>query len=221
MYLAEKADCPVTIVHVSSLEAFRARAAVQSPSAALESCIHYMVLDTSSNIGPAGKVAPPLRAPALARASSDAVLDGAIEFFGSDHNVWPIAAKRDWATARPGLPGVELMLPLLLTHFVAERNMSMERAIELTSTNAARRFGLEGKGRVAIGADADLVVLEEGRRQVRAAELHSAVDYSPYEGATLRFGARTTVVAGVVVFDQGSFPNSDFRGEILNNRFRK
>jgi dihydropyrimidinase len=116
---------------------------------------------------------------------------------------------------------VGLMLPLLLTHFVYERGMTMERAVELTSTNAARRFGLEGKGRVAIGADADLVVLEEGQRQVRAAELHSAVDYSPYEGVILRSWARTTVIAGVVVFDDGQFPNPDFRGEIINNRYRQ
>jgi dihydropyrimidinase len=221
MYLAEKANCPVTIVHVSSLEAIRVRDALQNPAAALESCIHYMVLNTASGIGPEGKVAPPLRDPALARALSDAVMAGAIDFFGSDHNVWPSAAKLEWATARPGLPGVGLMLPLLLTHFVYERGMTMERAVELTSTNAARRFGLEGKGRVAIGADADLVVLEEGQRQVRAAELHSAVDYSPYEGVILRSWARTTVIAGVVVFDDGQFPNPDFRGEIINNRYRQ
>jgi dihydroorotase-like cyclic amidohydrolase len=221
MYLAEKAVCPVTIVHVSSLEAIRAREALGNRSAALESCIHYMMLDTHSDIGPAGKVAPPLRDPQLAGALSDAVMAGAIDFFGSDHNVWPSAAKQEWVTARPGLPGVGLMLPLLLTHFVYGRGMSMARAVELTSTNAARRFGLNGKGRVAIGADADLVILDEGEREVRAAELHSAVDYSPYEGVVVRAWPRTTVCGGVVVFDQGEFPNSDFRGEIINDRYRK
>jgi len=221
LYLAEKANCPVTIVHVSSLEAIRARRACGYADAALESCVHYMLLTTSSSIGPEGKVAPPLRDPELAAAISDAVMNGEIDFFGSDHNVWPRAAKTDWVTARPGLPGIALMLPLLLTHLVYERGMSMERAIELTSTNAARRFGLPNKGHVAIGADADLVILEEGEREVRAAELHSAVDYSPYDGILVKAWPYATVCGGTVVFRDNSFPNEDFRGEIINNRYRK
>ena len=145
-----------------------------------------MLLSTESDIGPEGKVAPPLRDPVLAAALSDAVMNGEIDFFGSDHNVWPSAAKQEWVTATPGLPGIGLMLPLFLTHFVYERGMSMERAVELTSRNAALRFGLPGKGHVSVGADADLVVLEEGERSVRAADLHSVVDYSPYDGFILR-----------------------------------
>lgn len=219
MYLAEEADCPVTIVHVSSLEAMRARDAVGYPGAALESCVHYMVLDTESPIGPEGKVAPPLRHPETAEAITEAVLSGRVDFFGTDHNVWPIAAKQEWETSKPGLPSIGLMLPLLLTHLVYKHGMSMERVIELTSRNAALRFGLPGKGKVALGMDADLVVLEEGERVVRAADLFSAVDYSPFEGMALRAWARTTVVGGTVVFDEGSFPNPESRGEMLNHRF--
>lgn len=221
LYLAEKANCPVTIVHVSSLEGIRARRASGYANATLESCAHYMLLTTSSSIGPEGKVAPPLRDAELAAAISDAVMNGEIDFFGSDHNVWPSAAKTDWVTARPGLPGIGLMLPLLLTHLVYERGMTMERAIALTSTNAARRFNLPNKGHISIGADADLVLLEEGERQVRANELHSAVDYSPYEGFLLKAWPYATVCGGTVVFKDGSFPNEDFRGEVINNRYRK
>jgi dihydroorotase-like cyclic amidohydrolase len=220
MYLAEEANCPVSIVHVSSLEAIRARRAVKYGGAALESCVHYMLLTTASAIGPEGKVAPPLRDPQLAAAITEAVMNGEIDFFGSDHNVWPSAAKQDWETAKPGLPGIGLMLPLLLTHLVYERGMSMERAIALSSHNAARRFGLPGKGHVSIGADADLVILDEGQRTVRTGELHSAVDYSPYEGMTLRAWPHATICGGTLVYQEGRFPNEDFRGEVLNNRFR-
>jgi len=220
MYLAEEAGCPVSIVHVSSLEAIRARRAVGYPGAGLESCVHYMLLTTDSAIGPEGKVAPPLRDPDLAEAITAAVLAGEIDFFGSDHNVWPSAAKQEWTSAKPGLPGIGLMLPLLLTHLVYERGMSMARAVELTSRNAAVRFGLPGKGRIALGADADLVLLDEGQRKIRAGELHSAVDYSPYEGMTLRAWPYATVCGGTVVYEDGKFPNPDFRGELLNERFR-
>lgn len=220
MYLAEEAGCPVTIVHVSSLEAIRARDAVGCATSALESCVHYMVLNTASDIGPEGKVAPPLRDPDLAERITQAVLEGKIDFFGSDHNVWPAAAKQEWETSKPGLPGIGLMLPLLLTHLVYDRGMSMEKAIELTSRNAALRFGLTGKGKVAIGMDADLVVLQEGTREVRVQDLHTAVDYSPYAGMTLRAWPRATICGGTVVYDNGHFPNDDFRGEMLNDRLR-
>jgi len=219
MYLAEEAGCPVSIVHVSSLEAIRARRALGYPGAALESCVHYMVLSTASDIGPEGKVAPPLRDPALAAAISDAVLAGEIDFFGSDHNVWPSAAKQQWDSARPGLPGIGLMLPLLLTHLVYDRGMSMQRATELTSRNAADRFGLPTKGRIAVGADADLVILDEGQREIRTAAMHSAVDYSPYEGMIVRTWPYATVCGGTLVYEDGKFPNPDFRGEMLNHRF--
>jgi dihydroorotase-like cyclic amidohydrolase len=219
MYLAEEADCRVSIVHVSSLEAIRARKALKYPGAALESCVHYMVLTTESEIGPEGKVAPPLRNPELADAITEAVLAGEIDFFGSDHNVWPAATKKEWETSKPGLPGIGLMLPLLLTHLVYNHGMSMERLIELTSRNAAVRFGLPTKGRVALGMDADLVVLDEGERVVTLADLHSAVDYSPYEGMTLKAWPRVTICGGTVVYRDGDFPNDDFRGELLNLRF--
>lgn len=221
MYLAEEADCDVTIVHVSSLEAVRARDAVKFDGSALESCVHYMVLSTDSDIGPEGKVAPPLRDPELAEEITRAVLEGRIDFFGSDHNVWPAATKQDWETSKPGLPGIGLMLPLLLTHLVYDRGMSMERLIELTSRNAALRFGLPGKGLVALGMDADLVVLEEGEREIKVDELHTAVDYSPYAGMTLRAWSHATICGGTVVFADGKFPNDDFRGELLNHRFRR
>jgi dihydroorotase-like cyclic amidohydrolase len=219
MYLAEEAACPVTIVHVSSLEAIRAREALGYPGAALESCAHYMTLTTDSGIGPEGKVAPPIRDAALAEAITEAVLAGRIDFFGSDHNVWPIAAKREWETSKPGLPGIGLMLSLLLTHLVAGRGMSMERLIQLTSRNAAVRFGLETKGAVAIGMDADLVVLDEGERVVHASELHSAIDYSPYEGMKLRMWPAATICGGTLVYLDSTFPGDEFRGEILNHRF--
>ncbi len=219
LYLAEEAGCQVSIVHVSSLEAIRARKALGYPGAALESCVHYMVLNTASDIGPEGKVAPPIRDLSLSDSITQAVLAGDIDFFGSDHNEWPSAAKLEWESSKPGLPGIGLMLPLLLTHLVVDNGMSMERLIELTSRTAALRFGLETKGLVEIGMDADLVVLDEGERTVRVEDLHSPIDYSPYAGMTLRMWPGVTICRGVVVFDHGRFPAPSFRGELLNERF--
>ena len=220
LYLAEEAGCQVSIVHVSSLEAIKARKALGYAGAALESCVRYMVLSTDSDIGPEGKVAPPIRGLGLSEAITEAVLAGDIDFFGSDHNEWPSAAKVEWETSKPGLPGIGLMLPLLLTHLVVDNGMSMERLIEVTSRNAALRFGLDNKGKVAIGMDADLVILDEGERVVRVEDLHSPIDYSPYAGMTLRMWPSVTICGGTIVFANNAFPNDEFRGEMLNERFQ-
>jgi dihydroorotase-like cyclic amidohydrolase len=221
IYLAEQAGCPLTVVHVSSLEAIRARRAVGYDDVTLESCPHYLMLSTESDIGALGKVAPPIRPPNLSQQLSDALVEGEFDFFGSDHNVWPERAKTDFVTGRAGLPGIGLLLPLLLTHIVGRRGLSMERAIAVTSRNAAVRFGLPGKGQVAVGADADLVVLDAAPRVVRASELASAVDYSPYEGMELAYWPAATVCGGQLVYEEGQFVNDDFRGELLNLRYRE
>ncbi len=219
LYLAGTEGCPVTIVHVSSIEGVRARRALGRGSAALESCPHYLLLSTDSGIGPHGKVAPPLRRPADVRPLLDAVIAGEIDFFGSDHNTWPAEAKRDMWSGRAGLPGIGLLLPLLATELVANQGLGVDRLARLVSTNAAQRFGLyPAKGTLQVGSDADLVVLEEGSRIVTAQDLASPVDYSPYEGMTLRYWPRITVRGGAVVYAEGQFPNDHLRGDILNHR---
>jgi dihydropyrimidinase len=221
IYLAEQSKCPLTIVHVSSMEAIRAKRAVGYANVTLESCPHYLLLSTESEIGPQGKVAPPIRAPELAARLSDAMVAGEFDFFGSDHNVWPSEAKQDFVNGRAGLPGLGLLLPLLLTHMVDDRGLSMERAIAMTSRNAAVRFGLRGKGTVAVGADADLVVLNTGPHTVRATDLPSAVDYSPYEGMKLGYWPAATVCGGRLVYRDGELVDEQFRGEMLNLRYQQ
>ncbi|HKC26967.1 MAG TPA: amidohydrolase family protein [Jatrophihabitans sp.] len=221
IYLAEQSNCPVTIVHVSSMEAIRARHAVGYANVTLESCPHYLLLSTDSEIGPQGKVAPPIRGPELAARLSDAMVAGEFDFFGSDHNVWPSEAKQDFVSGRAGLPGLGLLLPLLLTHMVDDRGLSMERAVAMTSRNAALRFGLPGKGIVAVGADADLVVLDAGPHTVRASDLPSAVDYSPYEGMKLGYWPAATICGGRLVHHDGNLVDEQFRGEMLNLRYRR
>jgi dihydropyrimidinase len=219
LYLAGTEGCPVTIVHVSSIEGVRARRALGRGSAALESCPHYLLLSTDSGIGPRGKVAPPLRRPADVAPLLDAVVAGDIDFFGSDHNTWPAEAKQDMWSGRAGLPGIGLLLPLLATELVANQGLGVERLARLVSTNAAQRFGLyPAKGTLQVGSDADLVVLEEGRRIVTAEDLASPVDYSPYEGMTLRYWPRITVRGGAIVYADGQFPNDHLRGDVLNQR---
>lgn len=204
LYLARRESCRATIVHVSSREAVDARRSFPDVDATLESCPHYLALCVEDGLGPLGKVAPPIRHRVDVEALWAAVQDGDISFFGSDHNVWPQEAKCTVWTAKAGLPGIDLMLPLLLTKGHVERGMSLHKIVELTSTNAARRFGLyPQKGTIQVGSDADLVILETGVKQISAVQSASAVDYSPYEGTILKMWPHTTIKGGCIAFGGG------------------
>jgi dihydroorotase-like cyclic amidohydrolase len=72
-----------------------------------------------------------------------------------------------------------------------------------------------------VGADADLVVLDADPRAVRASELASAVDYSPYEGMQLAYWPAATVCGGQLVYEDGQFVADDYRGELINLRYRE
>ena len=218
LYLASRAGCPVTIVHVSSPEGLRAFRAANYERATLETCPHYVVLSNRSPLGTLGKVAPPLRAEIVANAVSDAVVAGEIAFFGSDHNAWPSELKGSFVDGLAGLPGIGSLMPIVLTHLVGDQEMPLADAVRLLSTNAADTFGLPTKGRVAVGADADLVVLEKGEWAVPAREPESAVDYSPYAGMTVRWLPGVVIRGGDVVVEDGRLIDDESRGHLLNER---
>jgi dihydropyrimidinase len=105
-----------------------------------------------------------------------------------------------------GIPGIETRLSLLYTHGVLTGRMTLNRFVELTSTNPAKVYGLHPrKGSIAIGADADLVVWQEGERAISNRDLHHNVDYTPYEGQQLKAWPCLTLSAGQVVWDGEQF----------------
>ena len=138
-------------------------------------------------------------------------LAGDVDTIGSDHCCYSSTQKAEHADdvreMPNGLPGVETRLPVSYTQLVARGGMSVERFVAMFATNPARLNGLDGKGVIAPGADADVVVIDPSAyRPARATGLHMASDYTPYEGVELT-GWPTTVVSGgrVVVHDNGFY----------------
>ena len=112
------------------------------------------------------------------------------------------------------MPGVQTLLPLMLDH-VANGRLSIERLIEMTSTSVQRVFGLVGKGRIALGYDADFTVVDRnGRFSITKEWLASRCGWSPFTGMELRGRVMGTIVRGHVAMWENELSNTA-EGEAL------
>lgn len=174
-----------------------------------ETCPHYL-FRTHDDVRAAGvfaKINPPVRHRADQDALWSAIADGTIAHVTTDHAAFShaekLASAHNFLQAPPGTPGSEVLLPAMLDA-VARGRLSLSDAMDLLSANAARRFGLPGKGRIAVGADADLVLVDLAATTKIAPEtLHTfARDVAHlYYGAHFAGRVRRTIVGGQTVFD--------------------
>lgn len=224
---AEHVGAPVYFVHQTTSEAVDLVRAARRRGvrAYTESCPHYLSLDSSTYTGsyPERYVCcPPLRDPATVSDLLARALVGDVDALGSDHCCYSTEQKLEHAddvTEMPnGLPGVETRLPVTFTKLVVERGMPVERFVAMFATNPARLNGLTGKGIIAPGADADLVVLDPTHyRRTRVADLHMASDYTPYEGRELAGWPTTVISSGTVVVDDDGFHDPGPVGRALSS----
>ncbi|RZL86208.1 MAG: dihydropyrimidinase [Variovorax sp.] len=230
--LSELVDVPILIVHVSGREAVEqirwARA--HGLSVFAETCPQYLFLSAEDlgiddSYGGARCVcSPPPRDKSNQEVIWNGLNDGLFTVFSSDHAPFrydaPEGKKPDGEEVAfrhipNGIPGLETRLPLLYSEGVLGGRMTLNRFVELTSTNPAKAYGLHPrKGTIAVGSDADLVVWDERELVLRNADLHHNVDYTPYEGQRLRAWPALTIAGGEVLWD-GQFRGRAGRGRFL------
>ena len=208
-YFAGKVGCPINIVHLSSREALDEVRRHRRRNAApiyVETCPHYLFLDDTTPAGTLAKVNPPIRSRDNVDALWQGVADGSVTTVGTDHVPRKRSTKEGksiWASSN-GFPGVATMLPIMLHEGYHQRGIAPERIAAVLSRNAARLYNLPSKGAIAVGYDADLVVVDpELTRAVDAAQLESFADYSPFEGMTLKGWPVLTLVRGRKVMVDG------------------
>ena len=164
---------------------------------------------------------PPLRSAQDVEALWRGMTDGDVDTYGSDHSVLNRAQKANpeltLETLRPGFSNMEVMLPMLHSDGVLTGRLSLEHFVKITCTNPARLYGLyPNKGIIAEGSDADLALWNPAQeRTVRAAELHSRCDWSPYEGRQVTGWPQMTIRRGEIVYDRGQITASAGSGRLL------
>jgi dihydroorotase len=143
---------------------------------------------------------PPIRGAGHRTGLWGGVANGVADVLGSDHAPHTSEEKaRPYPASPSGMPGVQTLLPVMLTH-VAEGRLSLERLVDLTSHGANRIFGLADKGRLAVGFDADLTIVDlKARRTLTHAMMASRVGWTPFDGMEAKGWPIATVIRGQVV----------------------
>ncbi|MFN4336269.1 MAG: dihydroorotase [Candidatus Nitrosocaldus sp.] len=211
--MAKRYGAELYIVHIGSslaiyavMDARRSGNGSSSSSRVYaETCPHYLTHTHEFDIR--GKVVPPLRSKDDVASVWEAVINGVIDCIGSDHVANRLDMKisnGDVWTALAGFPGIATILPVMLSEGVNKGRITLERLVELTSLNASRIFGLEGKGSIAVGNDADIVLVDLDKEQrVRPEILYSYSDYTIYDGMVLRGWPVYTILRGRVIMEDG------------------
>ena len=208
--LADRAGCPINVLHVSSAEALdAARSALQRHPGLdlrLETTLHHLALTTDTAGDTHGKVNPPIRGSSDVEAMWRAVADGSVGTVASDHAACPDDLKKaDLWSSQPGFGGTALLYPVLISEGFHKRGLPLARIADLAAGEPARRFGLAPrKGAIAPGLDADLAVIDPEREVTVAPELLlSAQRYTPFSGLKMRGWVTHTILRGQVVYSDG------------------
>jgi allantoinase len=218
-YLAHETALPnINLLHLTSRKAVEAALLMRSTFPHVdfrrEVTIGHLLLDYDAPAGARAKVNPPIRSRDDVEYLWTALTNGDLDWVCSDHACCAAEHKAsasnpdDIFVARSGFGGTEYLLSGLFSEGT-RRGLSWRRMAELTSWNPSRRFGLFGKGDIAVGFDADVVLLDPERTFVvdgRASP--STQGYSVFDGMTFTGAVEQTYLRGQLVYDRGQFPSS-------------
>jgi dihydropyrimidinase len=224
---AEATGAPIYIVHLGSeaalIEARTARARGQRVYVETRPIYLYFTDDSfAGQDAPLYVGNPPLRGSSDQQALWAGLAAGHVDTCCTDHAAWTLADKLDPSltvnNARPGMSELETLMPVLYSEGVRKGRLSLQRFVEVTSTNAAKLFGLfPQKGTIAVGSDADLVVWDpDARRPIVGAEGMSRSGYSLYEGWDVVGAPAQTISRGELIYSDGAVLGQAGRGRLVH-----
>lgn len=195
--IADLNDAKIHICHVSTKEGARL---IEDANVTSEVTPHHLLLNYNSNLGAFGKVNPPLREQEDQEALWTALNQGKIDIIASDHAPHTLEEKEKFEDAQSGIPGVETMLPLMLS-LLKHGKFGLERLVNAISERPGEIFNLD-KGKLGPGYDADIIVVDMWKEtEIKGKHLHSRAGWTPFEGFSAVFPKFTFVRGEVVIED--------------------
>jgi len=208
--MARRSEAPLYIVHLSCEEALDAVAEAKARGEPVyaETCPHYLTFTDVLYADPDESevikrvISPPLRTDDDVDALWTGLRDGILDVVASDHVADRLDREKrvpapDFPDISNGAPGIETLLSVVYSQGVAKGRISVDRMVEVLASTPARLFGLQSKGAIAPGLDADLVTWDpSARRTLRQADLHHTSDFSPYEGMQVQGAVSDVVIRG-------------------------
>jgi dihydropyrimidinase len=234
--LSELADVPLYIVHLSAAEALAAVTEARDRDIPVhaETCPHYLFLteqeyEREGFDGAKYVMTPPLRTEAHQQALWRGLSTDDLQVVSTDHCPFCFAeqpygmkfskqqGRESFARIPNGAPGLETRMPLVFDGAVNGHGLSLNRFVEITATTPAKLFGLfPRKGTIAVGSDADIVLFDPNERwTIRAAEHHSRIDYTMFEGRSVTGRVKKVFLRGQCIVDGAAWKGREGMGQYL------
>ena len=223
--LAKHTGCRLHLAHITTRQGCEVvqKAKEKRVHVSAETCPHFLLFtkDDMAKLGPFLKVNPGLKTSEDCAALWDALARGVIDIVTTDHapgtkEEKEVGWKNIWR-AQTGVPGIETLLPLMLSEGVAKGRLTLERMVDALCTRPAQIFGLyPRKGVIREGSDADLVFVDPQKKVVlMAEELHYGVGWTPYEKMRVKGLPTMTISRGVVLMENGEVSRKPTHGQFL------
>lgn len=212
--LARKTGAKLLIRHVSSEAGARLIEEAQKRGQTVigETCPHYLMFTRDVYTDEEGGLFicnPPIRGEVDRDALWRALKSGVKFLIGTDDCSFCLAQKRvsdKFHEVPGGMPGIETRVPIMLSEGCSRRKIGMEHMVHMLSTDVAKLYGLyPRKGVIAVGSDADLMVVEKTPWVITASQLHGRSDYTPFEGLQVDYGVDKTISRGEIIVEKGNF----------------
>ncbi|MDO6514701.1 dihydroorotase [Neptuniibacter sp. 2_MG-2023] len=200
--LAAESGRRLHVLHVSTADEMRFLAR-HKRRVTVEVTPHHLSMvapDCYEMLGSLAQMNPPVRELEHQEALWEGIQNGTVDVIGSDHAPHTLEEKlRPYPQSPSGMTGVQTLLPLMLNH-LHEGRLTLQRLVDLTSAGPARIFGIEGKGRIALGYDADLTLVDLNAQRIIDNEwIASRSGWTPYHGKKITGWPIHTVVRGQIV----------------------
>ncbi len=217
--IAKKAGRKVHVLHITSKKEIEFLAK-NKEHCTVEVTPQHLTLfapDIYDEIGTYAQMNPPIRTKENTDALWVGLENGTIDVIGSDHAPHTKEEKDQGYPKSPsGMPGVQTILPVMLDQ-VNKGKLSLSKCVQLLCETPAKLYGLETKGRIAEGLDADLTVIELSKSyEVKDEDMKSKVGWTPFRGRTFTGWPHMTIISGKIVAKDGNLVNEDFRGSPIN-----